>query len=265
MEAPTVRVRAYRVRGARFERPVRTAARWHSVLFLRGGAFEVRASAGRAAIDLHGALVLNDGDEYELRAPSPYDDRVTEIEIHPDVVADVACETDRLPPGAKRVDTALFRRHLNLWQLARRHDLDPLAFEERALGIVDAALRSGVTARRASACGPATRRAHQRLALDVQAILGKRFDERLTIAALADAAGCSPHHLCRVFRAEVGQPIHRYVTALRLRTALALLAEGPRDLTMLAMDLGYSSHAHFTAAFRREFGFVPSRTTARAG
>ena len=27
---------------------------------------------------------------------------------------------------------------------------------------------------------------------------------------------------------------------------------------MLALELGFSSHSHFSAAFRREFGVVPS-------
>ena len=30
------------------------------------------------------------------------------------------------------------------------------------------------------------------------------------------------------------------------------------DLTELAMDLGFSSHSHFSARFRRAFGLTPS-------
>lgn len=30
------------------------------------------------------------------------------------------------------------------------------------------------------------------------------------------------------------------------------------DLTELALDLGYSSHSHFTVTFRRTFGISPS-------
>jgi AraC-like DNA-binding protein len=43
--------------------------------------------------------------------------------------------------------------------------------------------------------------------------------------------------------------------------ALERLDAGERDLTRLALDLGYSSHSHFTDAFRRSFGVTPS--TAR--
>ena len=35
-------------------------------------------------------------------------------------------------------------------------------------------------------------------------------------------------------------------------------SSGERDLSRLALDLGYSSHSHFTAAFRRSFDVPPS-------
>ena len=40
--------------------------------------------------------------------------------------------------------------------------------------------------------------------------------------------------------------------------ALERLAVGADDLTTLALELGFSSHSHFTDAFRREFGRPPS-------
>ncbi|WP_348652834.1 AraC family transcriptional regulator [Polyangium sp. y55x31] len=36
------------------------------------------------------------------------------------------------------------------------------------------------------------------------------------------------------------------------------LLGGARDLTALALDLGFADHSHFTNAFRREFGCSPS-------
>jgi AraC-like DNA-binding protein len=46
---------------------------------------------------------------------------------------------------------------------------------------------------------------------------------------------------------------------LRVAAALERLAGGAADLTDLALDLGYSSHSHFTASFRSEVGTTPSR------
>jgi AraC-like DNA-binding protein len=67
-----------------------------------------------------------------------------------------------------------------------------------------------------------------------------------------------PFHFARIFQHGTGLPIHRYLTQLRLRASLDRLAEGRGDLTALALDLGFSSHSHFTGLFRKAFGKTPS-------
>jgi AraC family transcriptional regulator len=54
-----------------------------------------------------------------------------------------------------------------------------------------------------------------------------------------------------------GLPLYRYQLRLRLSRALDLLAQC-RDLTALGLDLGFSSHSHFSAAFRQAYGRSPS-------
>jgi AraC-like DNA-binding protein len=78
------------------------------------------------------------------------------------------------------------------------------------------------------------------------------------------AAGASPAYLTNIFRRVEGVSLHRYLTQLRLARALAVLPQAD-DLTALALGIGFSSHSHFSAAFRRAFGCTPSqfRQTAR--
>ncbi len=61
-----------------------------------------------------------------------------------------------------------------------------------------------------------------------------------------------------------GVSLHRYLMQLRLARALVELPHA-EDLAALALALGFSSHSHFSAAFRRAFGCTPSqfRQTAR--
>jgi AraC-like DNA-binding protein len=80
---------------------------------------------------------------------------------------------------------------------------------------------------------------------------------------MARAVHASPFHLARIFQQRTGVPVHRYLTQLRLRAALERLADGADDLTALALELGFSSHSHFTDSFRREFGCAPSTVRAR--
>jgi AraC-like DNA-binding protein len=93
----------------------------------------------------------------------------------------------------------------------------------------------------------------------VKTFLGREFRGPLRLDGIAAAVGSTPAHLGRVFRRVTGTSIHTYLTRLRLRAALEPVMAGADDLSGLAHDLGFSSHSHFTYAFRREFGCPPSQ------
>jgi AraC family transcriptional regulator len=143
--------------------------------------------------------------------------------------------------------------------------IGPLAVEESTLSLfaeVIAAAYAGGAPRRAAGSRQAD------LAEDARSYLGRHFRQPLSLQQVADALDVSPFHLCRVFRRYTGSTLHGHLSQLRLREALDLVAGGSADLTGLAFDLGYSSHSHFTAAFRGAFGITPSalragRTAAR--
>ena len=86
--------------------------------------------------------------------------------------------------------------------------------------------------------------------------------ELLQLVDRAGRFGCSPFHLSRTFHGTVGMNLRRYVTRLRARLAAERLAAGARDLTGLALQLGYFDHSHFTRSFRNEWGIPPSRFRA---
>jgi AraC-like DNA-binding protein len=56
--------------------------------------------------------------------------------------------------------------------------------------------------------------------------------------------------------------MRHYLNRLRARVAADRLVAGARDLTDLALDLGYWDHSHFTNSFRQEWGVPPSRFRA---
>lgn len=87
--------------------------------------------------------------------------------------------------------------------------------------------------------------------------------ERLSLARIASEVGVSPAYLTQAFTRSEGQPLYRYQLGLRLNRALVELPHC-NDLTGLALDLGFSSHSHFTSAFRTSFGLSPSHYRAAA-
>lgn len=90
-----------------------------------------------------------------------------------------------------------------------------------------------------------------------RALLADSVGAPLTLDAIGRAVHCSPFHLARLFRQSTGSSIHQYLTSLRMNQALQRLAGGEGDLSRLALDLGFSSHSHFSARFRRIFGMPP--------
>ena len=96
-------------------------------------------------------------------------------------------------------------------------------------------------------------------------VLEAEFATPIRLHHVARAVGASPAYLTDLFRRLEGVSMHRYVAQLRLARALVELPHAD-DLTALALDVGFSSHSHFSASFRRAFGCTPSqfREAARA-
>jgi AraC-like DNA-binding protein len=86
----------------------------------------------------------------------------------------------------------------------------------------------------------------------------------LRLCDIARAVNASPAYLTDLFRRHEGIALHRYLVQLRLARALVELPHTD-NLTALAFDLGFSSHSHFAAAFRRAFRCTPSEYRAAAG
>jgi AraC-like DNA-binding protein len=91
-----------------------------------------------------------------------------------------------------------------------------------------------------------------------KAFLASRMSKQVMLTEVAHEVAASPFNFARIFQQQTGLTVHRYLTLLRLRASLERLFDGQVDLTDLALDLGFSSHSHFTDRFRREFGQTPS-------
>ncbi len=100
-------------------------------------------------------------------------------------------------------------------------------------------------------------RCTQRLVDRAKTYLASELGRSIQLAEIARAVGASPGYLTQLFRAVEGIPLHAYLTQLRLAQALVELPHA-EDLTELALELGFSSHSHFSARFRRAFGLTPS-------
>lgn len=78
-----------------------------------------------------------------------------------------------------------------------------------------------------------------------------------TLEELGRKIGCSHFYLSRIFSAETGQTITQYLRRLRMEKAAELLKSGEHNVTEAALEVGYNSLSHFSAAFHETFGCCP--------
>lgn len=83
------------------------------------------------------------------------------------------------------------------------------------------------------------------------------LDAEISLQELADRAGYSLWHFCRMFQADVGMPLMRYRLRRRLAHALYAIHQGS-GVTDAALRYGFDTHAGFYKAFLKEYGCSPT-------
>jgi AraC-like DNA-binding protein len=159
----------------------------------------------------------------------------------------------RIDPRAQAL-VALLRHSLS------RGSIETLEAETLSLTLVRRALGERTSHAAAASWG------RQRLVDRAKLVLASDLGRRWTLAEIADEVGVSPVYLTQVFQQVEGVPLYRYQLRLRLARALDLL-DSYDHLTNLALDLGFSSHSHFSAAFKQAYDRTPAefQRSVRAG
>ena len=150
----------------------------------------------------------------------------------------------RIDPRAQAL-VAVLRHSLS------RNIAETLEAETLALTLV----RRSLGERTSHAAGASAGR--QKLVDRAKLVLSSDLSRRWTLAEIAVEVGVSPVYLTQVFQQVEAMPLYRYHLRLRLARALDLLGHYD-NLTTLGMDLGFSSHSHFSAAFRQVYGRTPA-------
>lgn len=84
------------------------------------------------------------------------------------------------------------------------------------------------------------------------------LDEVYDLNTLAEVAGYSTYHFCRVFKAEVGESVISYSTKLRLQRASLAVLNSERSILEVALEAGYETPNGFYKAFKKIFGVTPT-------
>lgn len=138
---------------------------------------------------------------------------------------------------------------------------DELRFESLTLDLLAHILSLDVFSPLTGAGIDAKRRAAVDEAVDV---LRAEWADPPTISALARRVGLNECYLKAGFRNRTGLSIGEYVRKLRMEHALELIESGRCSILQAALSVGYSNPSHFSAAFKRFHGRLPSRYMPKA-
>lgn len=225
----------------------------HELLLARVGGHIRRFGRHRVVVDAAHVVRTSAGVPFRAAHAISLPQRATFIRVSTALLDEMPGMPDRI-----RVTSGVALAHARLMRAAR------LTGPGRALAVHESALEimtAVVGASAAPAREPRALSRSARAAVEATAqTLAFRFAEDLSLDALARDIGLSPWYLSRVFRRLTGVSIWQHVTALRLHAALERLAGGEANLSDMALTLGFSSHSHFSATFRRVFGVSPSMT-----
>ena len=226
----------------------------HTIVFPRTSTIIQHDSGPSFTASPNCATLYNQHQQYTRTAVSSSDD-CDWLVIADDILIEATGADEQRPFRAAYVpvDSATYLRQRRLFD--RITTLEPLAIDEEAIAIAATIVASSAERRpHRAAVAKAMRGRIELVKQTISAAPTRRFSLRV----LAAAADCSPFHLCRAFRRVTSSSITSYQHALRLRLALPLLRETDSDLSDIALRLGFASHSHFTALFRRHFGITPS-------
>lgn len=265
LETALVNVRAVCCRGTcRHRSRIESASHTHLVFPFRG-VYLRHVGADQAVADANHVLLFNRDEEYQVSHPVSGGDTSLVLSLAEPMLAELAPRS--LLASAAPLCFSL--QHLRID--ARAQALVMLLRHSLEIGSIESLEAEGLSLTLVSrALGPRTARAsgatraRRRLVDRVKVLLASDLSRRWTLSEIAQEIGGSPVYLTQVFQQVEGLPLYRYQLRLRLARALDLVA-GHADLSGLAQDLGFSSHSHFTAAFRQAYGMTPTQFHASVG
>jgi AraC family transcriptional regulator len=228
------------------------------LVFPYRGTYVRHVGSDQAVAEANQVLFFNAHEGYKVSHPVPGGDASLSLDIAAPQLRELAprallCCRGRLAFRQQRlrIDARAQALMAILRHGLRQHTAEPLEAESLALTLAQRALGPRTTHAPGASAG------RQRLVDRAKLVLTGDLGRRWTLTEIADEVRCSPVYLTQVFQQVEGLPLYRYQLRLRLARALDLLGDCA-DLTSLGLDLGFSSHSHFSTAFRAAYGRSPS-------
>ena len=91
----------------------------------------------------------------------------------------------------------------------------------------------------------------------------ENLQRSLTLNEVAQAADLTPYYFARMFKANTGRTVFRYLKDLRIEEACRHLIRETASISEIAYLCGFSSHSALSTAFTKHMGMTPSSYRAQ--
>jgi len=257
LNTETVTIRDVVCRGECRHKSPEESARCTHLVFPYRGVYVRHLGSDDAVAEANQVLFFNQGESCRVSHPVEGGDASLVLEIGEPLLRELAPREQVRKEGVLAFRRQRLRIDARTQALAAvlRHTLtlntaETLEAETLALTLV----RRAVGERTSHAAGASL--GLQKLVDRAKLVLASDLARRWTLADIATEVRVSPVYLTQVFQQVEAMPLYRYQLRLRLARALDLLAQYS-DLTALGLHLGFSSHSHFSSAFRQAYGRSP--------
>jgi AraC-like DNA-binding protein len=254
LSTPAVTVTDVVCSGACRHRSDEECARETHLVFPYRGVYVRHIGRDDAVAEANQVLFFNAWEGYRVSHPLGRGDACLDLVIDDPLLRELA-PRERVRDGERlmfvRQRMCIDPRAQVLVALLHKGIAEPLEAESLALVLAQRALGPRTSHVANASFG------QQRLVDRAKLALAGDLARRWALHEIAAEVGGSPVYLTQVFQRVEGVPLYRYQLRLRLARALDLICQYD-DLSALGFDLGFSSHSHFSAAFRQAYGRSPT-------
>ncbi|WP_316815923.1 AraC family transcriptional regulator [Pedobacter nyackensis] len=94
---------------------------------------------------------------------------------------------------------------------------------------------------------------------EVKEILITNVNSQLSLRTLAHMVGTNEFNLKKNFKSAFGTTVYGYLNQYKMEKAKAMLVEGDSKISEVSVKMGYKHATHFTSAFKKYFGYLPTK------
>ncbi|EGV44236.1 AraC family transcriptional regulator [Bizionia argentinensis JUB59] len=93
----------------------------------------------------------------------------------------------------------------------------------------------------------------------IESYIRSHLETELSIKNLSELAGFNTSKFKTVFKQVYGIPVFQYITSLRIEKAMQLISKHDYTIAQASYEVGYKNPQHFTVAFKKKLGYLPSQ------